>query len=78
VLPAPSSLALSSAREGAATASLGSLGQGLTTLRVSFDINQKKIFSVAISKIARKNVPLGRAESSAAPAGSTATFGWGL
>ena len=34
VLRAPSSLALSTAREGAATASLGSLGQGLTTLTV--------------------------------------------
>jgi len=34
VLPAPSNLALNPAREGAATASLGSLGQGLTTLRV--------------------------------------------
>jgi len=32
VLPAPSSLALSPARERAATASQGSLGQGLTTL----------------------------------------------
>jgi len=32
VLPAPSNLALNPAREGAATASLGSLGQGLTTL----------------------------------------------
>jgi len=34
VLQAPSNLALSTAREGAATASLGNLGQGLTTLRV--------------------------------------------
>jgi len=32
VLRAPSSLALNTAREGAATASLGSLGQGLTSL----------------------------------------------
>jgi len=32
VLRAPSNLALSTAREGAATASLGNLGQGLTTL----------------------------------------------
>jgi len=32
VLRAPSNLALNTAREGAATASLGSLGQGLTTL----------------------------------------------
>jgi len=32
VLRAPSNLALSTAREGAATAPLGSLGQGLTTL----------------------------------------------
>jgi len=32
VLPAPSSLALNPAREGPATASLGSLGQGLSTL----------------------------------------------
>jgi len=32
VLRAPSNLALSTAREGAATASLGSLGQGLNTL----------------------------------------------
>jgi len=32
VLRAPSNLALNSAREGAATASLGNLGQGLTTL----------------------------------------------
>jgi len=31
---APSNLALSTAREGAATASLGNLGQGLTTLTV--------------------------------------------
>jgi len=34
LLRAPSSLALNPAREGAATASLGSLGQGLTALRV--------------------------------------------
>jgi len=34
VLRAPSNLALSTAREGAATASLGNLGQSLTTLRV--------------------------------------------
>jgi len=34
VLKAPSSLALNTDREGAATASLGNLGQGLTTLRV--------------------------------------------
>jgi len=34
VLKAPSSLALNSAREWAATAPLGSLGQGLNTLRV--------------------------------------------
>jgi len=34
LLPAPSNLALSPAREGAATASLGSLGQGLTALMV--------------------------------------------
>ena len=34
VLRAPSNPALSTAREGAATASLGNLGQGLTTLRV--------------------------------------------
>jgi len=32
VLSAPSNLALNPVREGAATASLGSLGQGLTTL----------------------------------------------
>jgi len=32
LLRAPSNLALSTAREGAATASLGNLGQGLTTL----------------------------------------------
>ena len=32
VLRAPSNLALNPAREGAATASLGSLGQGLTIL----------------------------------------------
>ena len=32
VLPAPSNPALSTARKGAATAALGSLGQGLTTL----------------------------------------------
>jgi len=32
VLRAPSNLALNPAREGAATASLGNLGQGLTTL----------------------------------------------
>jgi len=34
VLQAPSNLALNTAREGAATASLGSLGQGLTTFTV--------------------------------------------
>jgi len=34
VLQAPSSLALSTAREGAATAPLGNLGQGLMTIRV--------------------------------------------
>ena len=34
VLRAPSNLALHTAREGAATASLGNLGQGLTTLMV--------------------------------------------
>ena len=34
LLRAPSSLALNTAREGAATASLGNLGQGLTTLMV--------------------------------------------
>jgi len=34
VLQAPSNLALNTAREGAATASLGSLCQGLTPLRV--------------------------------------------
>jgi len=34
LLKAPSSLALNTAREGAATASLSSLGQGLITLRV--------------------------------------------
>jgi len=34
LLRAPSSLALNTAREGAATASLGNLGQGLTTLTV--------------------------------------------
>jgi len=34
VLRAPSSLALNTAREGAATASLGNLCQGLTTLMV--------------------------------------------
>jgi len=34
VLQAPSNLALSTAREGAATASLGNLGQGLSTLTV--------------------------------------------
>jgi len=33
VLQAPSNLALNTAREGAATASLGNLGQGLTTLK---------------------------------------------
>jgi len=38
VLRAPSSLALNPAREGAATASLGSLGQGLTTLTVKNSI----------------------------------------
>ena len=32
LLRAPSNLAMSTAREGAATASLGNLGQGLTTL----------------------------------------------
>jgi len=34
LLQAPSNLALNAAREGAATASLGNLGQGLTNLRV--------------------------------------------
>jgi len=34
LLKAPSNLALNIAREGAATASLGNLGQGLTTLMV--------------------------------------------
>jgi len=34
LLQAPSNLALNTAREGAATAPLGNLGQGLTTLRV--------------------------------------------
>jgi len=34
LLKAPSNLALNPAREGEATASLGNLGQGLTTLRV--------------------------------------------
>ena len=34
LLKAPSNLALNTAREGAATASLGNLGQGLTTLRM--------------------------------------------
>jgi len=34
LLRAPSNLALNPAREGAATASLGSLGQGLTALMV--------------------------------------------
>jgi len=34
LLKAPPSLALNTAREGAATASLGSLGQGLETLTV--------------------------------------------
>jgi len=34
LLRAPSSLTLNTAREGAATASLGNLGQGLTTLMV--------------------------------------------
>jgi len=34
VLRAPSNLALNPAREGTATASLGNLGQGLTTLMV--------------------------------------------
>jgi len=40
VLRAPSSLALSTAREGAATASLGNLGQGLTTLMVKNNIEK--------------------------------------
>jgi len=35
VLRAPSNLALNTAREGAATDSLGNLGQGLATLRVT-------------------------------------------
>jgi len=34
LLPAPSNLALNPAREGAATASLGSLGQGITAFTV--------------------------------------------
>jgi len=34
LLKAPSNLALNTAREGAATASLGNMCQGLTTLRV--------------------------------------------
>ena len=46
VLRAPSNLALSPAREGAATASLGSLGQGLTTLMVKnfFLISESALF----------------------------------
>ena len=35
-LRAPSNLALNTAREGAATASLGNLGQCLTTLSIHF------------------------------------------
>jgi len=35
LLRAPSNLALNTAREGAATASLGNLGQGLTNLTVN-------------------------------------------
>jgi len=34
LLKAPSNLSLNPAKEGAVTASLGNLGQGLTTLRV--------------------------------------------
>jgi len=43
VLQAPSNLALSTAREGASTTSLGNLGQGLTTLIV------KNFFLIFIS-----------------------------
>ena len=51
VLPALSNLALSTAREGAATAPLGSPGQGLTTLRVKSyllisNLNVSKSFSL--------------------------------
>jgi len=53
VLPAPSNLALSTAREGAATASLGSLGQGLTTLRVknSFLISHLNLPSFSLKPL---------------------------
>jgi len=43
VLRAPSSLALNTAREGAATASLGNLGQGLTTLMGIIGIQTHRI-----------------------------------
>jgi len=47
VLRAPSNLALNPAREGASTASLGSLGQGLTTLTEKdfFLISSLNLFS---------------------------------
>jgi len=46
VLPAPSNLALNTAREGAATASLGNLGQGLTTLTVKNSVKNQAILQV--------------------------------
>ena len=50
VLRAPSNLALSPAREGAATASLGSLGQGFTTLtgKNFFPISHLNLPSVSL------------------------------
>jgi len=50
VLRAPSSLALNPAREGAATAPLGNLGQGLTTLMVKnfFLISNPKLPSFSL------------------------------
>jgi len=44
VLKAPSSLALSTAREGAVTVPLGSLGQGLTTRRVPYIQSKSPLF----------------------------------
>jgi len=50
LLIAPSNLALNTAREGAATASLGNLCQGLTTLRVQnfFLISDLNILSFRV------------------------------
>jgi len=55
VLRAPSNLALNTAREGAAIASLGNLGQGLTTLMVK---NFFLIFNLDLPSFSLKPSPL--------------------